>query len=59
MNQVQLEQNVVGGLQVPSRLWLMLGICSLSVLESCKKNIACACFYVWQRDNVMEREGEI
>ena len=37
-NQVQIEQNVVGqwqvggGLQVPSGPWLMLGICSLSVL---------------------------
>ena len=24
----------------------------------CARNIACACSYVWQQDNVMEREGE-
>ena len=29
------------GLQVPSGPWLMLGICSLSVLESCMTHCLC------------------
>ena len=49
MNQVQMKKSVVGrwavggGLQLLLGLWLMLGICSWSVVGSC----ADACFYVW------------
>ena len=48
-NQVQMEQNAVGrwraggGMQVPLGPWLMSGICSLSVLESCIKH----CLYLF------------
>ena len=50
MNQVQMTRSVVGrrqvggGLQVLLGLWLMLGICSLSVLGSCMSH--CWCLFV-------------
>ena len=46
-NQVQMEKNAVGRWpaggegQVPSDPWLIIGICSFSVLESCKKRCLC------------------
>ena len=61
-NQVQMKQNAVGrwqaggGLQVSSAPWLMIGICSLSVLVLHETLLAPV--LVDGSDNVMER-GEI
>ena len=49
-NKVLMELNVVGRWRVRGRWqlssgpWLMLGICSLSVLESCMKHCLCLLF---------------
>ena len=58
-----MRQNAVGrwraggGLQVPSGPWLMLGICSLSVLVLHETLLVPVLTY--DSETIMEREGEI
>ena len=56
-DEAEFSRKVVGGLQMLLGTWLMLGVCSLSVLGSCISHYWCL-FLVWQWENVMER-GEI